>query len=199
MQENLFSKLDDMLDAGEGYLLTSDVVGRGISKPTLASYVSKRGLIRVAHGVYFSDNYWEDALFLLCVKNKAICFSHETSLFLFGLMEREPSEYTVTTRNNYNGTSLRNKGIRVCRVKDSLFPLGQTQVKTIYGHLVKTYDKERTICDIIIHKDRMDIQVFQTAIKEYMSLRDKNLRNLLKYAAFMGIEDKVRTYTEVML
>ena len=105
MQKDIYSKLDEMLEAGGGYLLTSDVVKAGISKPVLAVYVDKRGLIRAAHGVYFSDDYWEDELFLLSVKNKAVCFSHETALFLHDLMDREPSEYTVTAKSNYNGTA----------------------------------------------------------------------------------------------
>jgi len=118
---------------------------------------------------------------------------------LHGLMERDPSEYSVTTKNNYNGTALRRQGFKVYRVKDNIFPLGQTQVKTNYGHLVRTYNKERTICDIIVHKDRMDIQVFQAAIKGYMTTKDKNLSNLMRYASIMRIEEKVRLYTEMML
>lgn len=199
MQNDRYSKLDEMLDAGGGYLLTSDVVRAGISKPVLAAYVSKRALSRVAHGVYFSDDYWEDELFLLSIKNKAICFSHETALYLHALMEREPSCHTVTTKSNYNGTALRRRGVRVYRVKDTIFPIGQTQIETHYGHLVRTYDRERTICDLISHKDNMEIQVFQTAMKEYMSSKDKQLSNLLRYAAMMGIEGKVRLYTEIML
>ena len=192
-------KLDELLNKGGGYLLTADVVKTGISKPTLAAFVRNRNLVRVAHGVYFSEDAWEDDLFLIGTQNKAVCFSHETALYLHHLMEREPSEYSVTIRNNYNGTSLRKRGICVYRVRDDLFLLGMTEVESNYGHFVKAYDRERTICDIVSHKDKMDIQVFQSAMKEYMSLKDKKLRNLMRYAAVMGIEDKLRMYTEVML
>ena len=58
---------------------------------------------------------------------------------------------------------------------------------------------DRTICDMIKIKDKMDIQVFQYAIKEYMKQKDKNLFNLMKYAKLMHIEDVVRIYTEVLL
>ena len=61
------------------------------------------------------------------------------------------------------------------------------------------YDRERTICDIIRNKKDIEIQTFQTAMKEYMSSKGKNLGSLISYAREFGIEKDVRTYTEVML
>ena len=46
---------------------------------------------------------------------------------------------------------------------------------------------------------RMDIQVFQTALKEYMSSQKKNVHRLTVYAKLLGVEWKIREYTEVML
>ena len=58
---------------------------------------------------------------------------------------------------------------------------------------------DRTICDIIRNKKHIEIQTFQTAMKEYMGSKEKNLNNLTKYAATLGIMEEVRMYTEVML
>lgn len=47
---------------------------------------------------------------------------------------------------------------------------------------------------------RMDIQVFQTALKEYMSSQKRNVHQLtVVYAKLLGVEWKIREYTEVML
>ena len=48
-------------------------------------------------------------------------------------------------------------------------------------------------------KEKTDIQIFQTAMKEYMDSKDKNIPNLMLYASKLKMEDKVRFYTEVML
>ena len=48
-------------------------------------------------------------------------------------------------------------------------------------------------------KEKTDIQIFQTAMKEYVSSEDKNIPNLMLYASKLKMEDKVRLYTEVML
>jgi Predicted transcriptional regulator len=194
-----FDVLDKLVADGNGYLITSQVLNNGISKPTLAKYISKRKMERVAHGVYLSDDSWPDELYQLHLSCQKIVFSHETALMLHGLMEREPRLTSVTVKVGYNATHLRKKGIRVYQVKAGIAELGVTNAVTAFGNTVRVYDMERTICDIIQRKEYMDIQVFQYALKEYMASRRKNLPNLMEYAKVLQIEDKVRTYTEVML
>jgi predicted transcriptional regulator of viral defense system len=191
--------LDKLLNDGNGYLLTSQVTDKGISKWFLAEYVKKRNLEKVAQGVYLSEDAWPDELYLLHLRNRRIFFSQETALYLHGLMEREPCYICVTVKAGYNASHLREKGIKVYQSRPDLYELGASTVETGYGNYVAVYDRERTICDIIRDKAMMDVQVFQTAMKEYMSSPKKNLPNLMKYAAKMKIEEKVRTYVEVML
>jgi len=74
-----------------------------------------------------------------------------------------------------------------------------TEGKTIYGNTVRLYDIDRTVCDIIKHKNKIEPQTYQTAIKEYMRSPQKNLNNLMKYARSLGVDKTVRLYTEVML
>ena len=169
---NRFDLLDDMVKQGNGYLRTADVVARGISKPTLAEYVLARNMDRVAHGIYCSEEVWPDDLFLLSSANTRIIFSHETALYLHGLMER---------------------------VKSDIYSLGIAHAQTMWGHSVPVYDKERTICDLLLYKQSTDIQLFQYAMKEYMSGGEKNLNHLMLYAEKLHIADKMRMYTEVML
>ena len=194
-----FEILDELVEKGNGYLQTSQVLENGISKPTLAEYVSKRSMERVAHGVYLTEDGWKDELYILHLTNSRIIFSHETALYLHGLMEREPKVTSVTVRAGYNASHLRKKDIRVYYVKPEDEELGVLDIQTNFGNTVRTYDMERTICDIIRNKDAMDIQVFQYAMKEYMSSTHKNLNHLMTYAKELRIESAVRTYTEVML
>ncbi len=194
-----FDLLDQMVEGGNGYLLTTNVLDNGISKPTLAEYVKKRNMERVAHGVYRSEDAWPDDLYRLALTNSRIVFSHETALSLHGLMEREPSEISVTVRAGYNGTHLRKQGIRVYQVKTELYSLGITETKTYFGNPVRAYDMERSICDLLRSKNRTDVQVFRYALKEYMASDRKNLNRLMSYAKAFQMDSLVRTYTEVML
>lgn len=194
-----FDVLDNLVENGNGYLCTSQVVDAGVSKPTLAEYVSQRKMERVAQGVYLAEDAWPDELYLLCLSNSRIVFSHETALMLHGLMEREPKTTSVTVKAGYNASHLRRKGIRVYQVKPEIYDLGIVDVQTSFGNTVRAYDMDRTICDILRFKDTMDVQVFQYAMKEYMASTHKNLNHLMEYAKRLGIESAMRTYTEVML
>lgn len=194
-----FDILDNLLENGNGYLCTSQALEAGVSKPTLAEYVSRRNMERVARGVYLAEDAWPDELYLLCLSNRRIVFSHETALMLHGLTEREPEYTSVTVRAGYNASHLRRKGIRVYQVKPEVAKLGVVDVQTSFGNTVRAYDMERTICDILRYKDTMDVQVFQYAMKEYMASAHKNLNHLMEYAKRFQIESAMRTYTEVML
>lgn len=194
-----FDILDEMVDRGNGYLRTAEVVAQGISKPTLAEYVQARNMERVAQGIYLSEEAWPDELFLLSAANSRIIFSHETALYLHGLMEREPSGISVSVKVGYNASHLRQKGVRVYQVKADVYSLGVTEIETAWGHSVPVYDRERTICDMLLRKRSMDIQIFQYAMKEYMAGSEKNLNHLMLYAERLHIADTMRLYTEVML
>ncbi|MBQ7501903.1 AbiEi antitoxin N-terminal domain-containing protein [bacterium] len=194
-----FDILDHLVKSGNGFLRTAQVLENGISKPTLAEYVKKKHMERIAQGIYLSEDAWPDSLFLLQLSNSRIVFSHETALQLHGLTEREPKTVSVTVKAGYNATHLRKKGICVYQVKPDIAELGVTSTGTCFGNSVRTYDAERTICDIIRNKASMDIQVFQYAIKEYMSGNQKNISRLMAYAKKLRIESALRTYTEIML
>lgn len=191
--------MTNLLEQNNGYLLTTDVVGAGISKPYMQDFIKKRNLERVAHGVYMSDGAWHDELYIVHLRNKEVVFSHETALYLHGLMEREPTTIMLTVSRAYNASHLRSKGYLVHTVGRERLELGRTTAETSYGNAVSVYDIDRTICDMVRCKDKMDIQVFVTAMKEYMKSRKKNLNNLMTYARAFGIEEAVRMYTEVML
>ena len=68
-----------------------------------------------------------------------------------------------------------------------------------FGMKIKVYDVERTICDIIKNKNKMDIEIFTQALKEYANSLNKDLNKLMRYAKKLKIENKVREYMEMIL
>lgn len=74
-----------------------------------------------------------------------------------------------------------------------------TTGKPPFGHMVPVYDLERTICDLLRSRSRMEIQVLQDALKQYVRRKDKNLRTLMQYAGMFHVEKMLRQYLEVLL
>ncbi len=63
---------------------------------------------------------------------------------------------------------------------------------------IRIYNIERTICDIIRDRNKIDLQIFNTALNEYMKRKDKNLILLSEYATKFKIEKILAQYMEVL-
>ena len=194
-----FAQLDGLLAEQDGMLQTSQAVARGIVKPIFYEYIKERKLEQVAHGIYVSEDTWIDAMFLLHLRCGQAVFSHESALFFHDLTDREPSPYAITVRRGYSTTRLKAEGLSVYTIKPELFDVGVSSGQTPFGHTVPVYDMERTICDLLRSRSRIEIQTFQGALKSYARRKDKNLRALMQYAGMFKVEKILRQYLEVLL
>ena len=91
------------------------------------------------------------------------------------------------------------EGIQVFTIKAELHDVGLTTAQTPFGHTVPVYDMERTICDLLRSRSRIEIQTFQGALKAYVRRKDKDLRRLMQYASLFRVEKVLRPYLEVLL
>ena len=192
-------QFDELIKQNKGLVLTSEVDGENLSRHYLSRLVLEKKLERVARGVYLSPEAFDDEMFRLQLKNQRIIFSHETALYLHDLTDRDPARWSVTVPYGYNASHLRKKGIDVHSVKKEQYLLGVSEGVTMFGRPIKIYDRERTICDLARNRNNMDIGVFNDALKRYVSLKDKNIPLLLRYADQLGIQKNMKNYLEILL
>jgi hypothetical protein len=196
---NKFEMLDMILKENAGFLKTAEAVAAGVSRTYLGEYVRERKLERVAHGLYMSHDAWEDGMYVLQTRYPEAVFSHETALYLLNLSGREPTQYSVTLRTGTNSAGLAKPGVKVYKVKTKLFGEGIIETPSPSGHTLRVYNAERTICDLIRSRRNVEIQDLQTAMKEYVRLKEKNIPLLMRYAKAFSVEKIVRQYLEVLL
>ena len=159
----------------------------------------KRQLLeRVAHGVYLSPDTFEDEMYILQSRVSKAVFSHETALYLHDLTDRDPINYSVTLPSGFNGSSLKNEGVKIYKIKKELHELGVVELKTIFGRSIRVYNKERTICDIIRNRNNMDVAILNDALRRYIKDKDKNINLLLKYSKEFRIYNITRKYMEML-
>lgn len=196
---NKYEKLNELLKKGNGYLFTSEVEKNEISRTYMAKFVRDNNLEKVAKGIYISEDTWKDELYILQIRYPRIVFSGETALYLHGMIDREYSEINVTVPPFFNRTRLCEQEVVVHQDKMEIYELGIIELKTNFGNTVRTYDREKCVCDMIKCRDNMEIQNFQTAIKTYMGDKSKEVSRLLMYAEKLKIKEEVMKYIEVML
>ncbi|MFT3942206.1 MAG: type IV toxin-antitoxin system AbiEi family antitoxin domain-containing protein [Ancrocorticia sp.] len=193
------NQLMSLLEHNGGVLRFSDARALGVSAPSITKFARKEGLERVGKGFYIDPNAWIDEMHVLSLRIGKAVFSHESALLLHGLAEREPEQMTVTVPSGYNATGLRRDGVCVHYVRPELHSMGRVEMPTFDGNLVATYDLERTICDLIRNRSRIEKQVFISALQSYARSPQKRLDFMSEYAARLGIERVVRNYLEVLL
>jgi hypothetical protein len=180
-------------------LKTSDATAAGVSRTALGAFVRQYELERVAHGLYMSQAAWEDPMFIIQVRYPEAVFSHECSLYLLSLANREPSPLSVTLKTGTNSAGLSKQGIKVYKVKEELFSLGIIEASTPSGHTVRAYNAERTVCDLFRSRRNIEVQILQEAVKTYLQQKEKNIPQLMRYAKAFSVEKTVRQYLEVLL
>lgn len=192
-------KILSIVDANNGYVTTKEVSNNNIPKIYLTELVKEEKLVKVSRGFYMLPDCFEDDYYKIQLTNKYAVFSLETALYLYNYSDRIPIKYYVTVPLNYGGNLLKNKNVQLIYTKKEWLNLGVKEIKSLYGLPIKVYDIDRTICDIVKNKSKVDPEIFSKAMKEYASSKEKNISKLYEYAKELNILDEVRKYIEVML
>lgn len=192
-------KVEKLLKKNNGVIETYQVEEMGINNKILTRMIEKGVIERVARGVYIGEDTLEDKYFITQAICKKGIFSHETALYFHDLCDRTPIKYQLTIPSYYNTKLLKDKNYEFFYIKEDLYDVGITEIKSPYGNKIRVYDLERTICDIIRNKKRIEIALFTDAMKRYAKRKDRNSIKLHKYAKLFNIEDDLRKYLEVLL
>ena len=196
---NPIGVLRNILKDQNGILLTSDLRKHGIPR-TYLSILEKNGEIqRISRGIYSAIGDIMDEMVGIQVRYKGAIFSHETAAYLLDLTDRTPLFYSVTVPAGYNATSLKASGVKVYFVNRGLYLSGLITVKSPHGNDIRTFNLERTICDLLRSRNQIDVQQINESLKRYVSKRDRNIDVLYSYARQFGIQKIVREYVEVLL
>lgn len=191
--------LRSLLEQRGNTVTTAQANQVGISNERLRLLVKSGDLQRIARGVYMAPHELQDRMYTWQLRRRKLIYSHDTALFLHDLTDRDPLSYTVTVPSGYNTSGLRAAGFTVFTIKPGLHEVGVEMADTVFGNPVRVYDLERTICDIVRSRSRLDPAVVSEAVKRYAARRDKNLGKLMQLADKFGVTGLLRTYLEVLL
>lgn len=180
-------------------ITTAQVIELGFTRALLSWYVKEGVLERGRRGVYILSDSIHDDMYTLMLRSDKIIFSHETALFLNGLSERTPFTHSVTIPSNTKLSSLLQDECVCYYIKPDLHQIGVVVRKTTLGNEVRCYNAERTICDLLRSRNRLDEETVISAVKNYAASTDKDLNRLAVYASMFKIDKELKRYMEVLL
>lgn len=182
-----------------GIITTAMVVAAGLPRGSLKYLADNGRLEQASRGVYTLPEVWEDEFVNIQSRYKRGVFSLNTSLFLCDLTDRTPVKYHMTFPSTYNLSGPKNAGILCGGSREPLYSLGVEDLATPGGNTVRAYGAERTLCDILKRRNHTDIQIIADAFKRYAARKGKNIPLLSEYAHILKVEDRLRSYLEVLL
>ena len=180
------------------YLTTKDVTDNNIPRTYLTKLIKENKIERVSRGVYIKKNALVDEFVVLQSKSKYAIYSNTTALYLHGFSNRIPIRYDITIKSGYKGSLQKEDNVNLFYTKNELLDLGVINYKLDSGNIIRVYDLDKTICDIIKNKKKIDAEIFNKAIREYFYSQKKNTLKLYEYAKKMNIYNKVRDTFEVL-
>ena len=193
------NRLQDALRENGGFITVAQGRKAGLSHMNILR-AAKAGLIeRVAHGVYGAADEFDDTLYAAQLRRPKVIYSHGTALYLHDLTDRDPLDLSVTVPTGYNTKQLVSEGFIVFSIKKELFDYGIIKLQTKYGHEVAAYNIERTICDCVRSRSRMDAEIVTEAVKRYARHRGRDIHTLMETAVVFGVQKIMRSYMEVLL
>lgn len=196
---NYAEKLDELIKKQHGTVLSADLDAYEIPRVYLQMMVAEGKLERVDRGVYVSTDSIEDEMFSMQTKYPKLIYSHETALYLHGLSDRTPFEYSASVPSGYKVVGSVADRFKIYYIKKEFHELGVETVKSSHGNPIRTYNVERTICDLIRSRSRIDIQILNDALKRFAKLKSADHSLLMDYARKLKIEAVLKSYLEVLL
>lgn len=188
-------KYRKIIQKNNGIIFASKLELYNMDRHVLRKLVENGLLVKIEHGIYASPDKNVNEFWLLGEKYKNGIFSHNTALYFYGMTDRTPLKIDMTFPSN---NRVKNDLLNVHYIKKEYHDIGLTELKLQDNSVIRVYDVERTICDIIRDRNKIDLQIFNTAMNEYMKRKDKNFITLAEYAKIFNIEKILKQYMEVL-
>ena len=124
----------------------------------------------------------------------------DTALFYYKYSDRNPTAWHISIDKNASRkrTKIDYPFIKAYRMESVLLTIGET-IGEIDFLEVRIYDRDRTICDVLRNMNKMDKELFNKAIQNYVKDPRKNVPNLMLYAKRLKIQKRVRDLIGVWL
>lgn len=194
----MINKILKIMKKNNEIITPAQLEEKGISRVYL-SRMEEEGIIeRIDRGIYATKDFKYDEYYLFQLKYPKAIFSYNTALYFYEMTERTPIKMDVTVYREYNPHRFKDL-VNVYKVSKELYNLGVTERKSPQGMKVKTYNLERTVCDIIKANDSLDIETRNKAIKKCIKSKEFSASTMFEYAKKMNIYDKVKNYMEAII
>lgn len=132
----------------------------------LARAVAEERIYRLESGVYSTDRYFSE-LEVVVKKYPNAILTGEYAFYCHDLTDVIPEKYQIATKAR--AARISDPRIEQIYVRDDLLPLGAIE-KEIQGVVIKIYDKERMLIELLRNKNSMPYDLYKEIVGSYRKI-----------------------------
>lgn len=188
----LSEKVKNAFEENNGILTLKEAEELQLSKESLRKAYLRGDIVKGGRGVYLlSDEHFDQMLITQKIFKSGI-FSNETAVFLYDYSTWVPKKYHMTFPYGYHSKNFDKYMIKPTFATPKYYELGISKAENWDGNIVITYDRERTVLDIVRSRTVMfDVQ--SETIESYLYDSKRDIDRLVKYAKLMNMESVVES------
>ena len=196
-----YEKIVNFVNKKNNVITTKEFKDAKIGFYYINKLIEDNYISRIGNGLYGKTDSFEDEYFIIQNRYKNAIFSYNTALFFLNKTEVTPNIIDITIPNDYNVSSINTKQIRVHYASRENIELGVIKLKSPFGNIIKAYNLERTICDIVKNENKcgLDIEQRNKVIKNAFANNEINGITIIQYAKKLKCEKKITAIMEVMI
>ena len=173
-----------IFDKYGGMMRTTQLAEEKIFYPQREKLIADGYVEKIRRGYYQwinPDDFSEVGTVIRLFPDAILCM--DTALRYYGYSDRTPGDWHLAVSKD-SGKSRFNIDypfVKPYYLEPAVLELGLTK-GNIDGHSVRIYDKDRVICDCLRYRNKMDKEIFNKAIQNYIADPEKSIPKLLEYA-----------------
>jgi predicted transcriptional regulator of viral defense system len=190
-----------IFDKHNGFLRTKELYAERIFYNDIHRLIQDGLVEKIRYGYYQwvdSESLSEVIIIKRLFPDGILCMN--TALFFYGYSDRTPQFWHIAVGKDTGKSrfKLDYPFVKPYYLEPALFNIGLSK-GDIDGNQIRIYDKERTICDCLRYEKKMDKEIFNKAIRNYVSDSSKNIPILMNYARSLRVSEKVKSIIGVWL
>lgn len=176
----------------EGILKASDLKKHGLSNYEISKLIDAEIIERIMKGYYKLSELDMSEIEIISVLLPGSVLCLDSALYYYGYSDRTPMEWHLAVDKDISKSKVQidYPYIKAYFIEPSLLTIGVEKID-IEGTEVNIFSRDRLICDCLKYESKMDVEVFNKAIINYVKDAKKNISKLMEYAKLRGVEKKV--------
>lgn len=193
--------LERIFEKYGGVMRTAQLNQEGFYYKKIQELVASNQIEKIRRGYYqyIGDNSFSDIpTIAVLFPDGVLCL--DSALDYYGYTDRTPSAWHIAV----DSTSTRTRFyidypvVKPHFIQKERYLIGISETE-IDGQKIKIYDRERTMCDLLLHRNKVDGEVFNTAVQRYVIDPERSTARLMQYAKALHVEKKVREVLGIWL